>query len=306
LLIAWLQQGAVAGPQDPDTPANDHHDPGAAVTPWIDLAPSRVLEPAVEPAVPDHKVTAATTLAALYAGFATWTYFAWYRHHKPLSEFKIGGDGWLGSRTYWGGFSKPVSTIVGVGLSELLFFFVEVKDGFYYEFSLSDLTGDTAGALLALAFETWPRLDEMFDYRVEYWPSHEYIAQARTGNVNIAEDYSGETYLLAYHLGSIHALRDSRWGLWSQFVDVTLGFGTRGYKPDPPTRMEPDYLHRQEMFIGLAVNAQGVCDWLFDGRSKRAKKLFHGLFEVLAPPGGSLPLLEYRHIPTGQVMTGGA
>ena len=46
----------------------------------------------------------------------------------------------------------------------------------------------------------------MFDYRVEYWPSVAYRRQLDGGNVNVAEDYSGETYLLAYHLGSIHSL----------------------------------------------------------------------------------------------------
>ena len=70
-------------------------------TPWIDLGTSPIAGPAepVEPAAspePDHKLAAALTLGGLYAGFTTWTYFAWYRKHKPLSQFKWGGDGWLG------------------------------------------------------------------------------------------------------------------------------------------------------------------------------------------------------------------
>jgi len=279
----------------------------------------------------DHKLAAALTLGGLYAGFTTWTYFAWYRKHSALRSFKWGGDGWLGLQTYaggadkfghawatmslarvgtemlnqWGGYDRVPSTLVATALSELLFLGVEVKDGYYYEFSFSDATGDTLGALAAVAFSLWPRLDDLFDYRVEYWPSVEYRRQFDGGNVNIAEDYSGETYVLALHLGAIHSLRDTEYGGWTRFVDVALGYGTRGYKPDPPKNTDlPDYPHRQEISIGVSLNMQGVLDWLFDGRSKPAKKIGHGVFEVFN--AGYIPLLEYRNIPGGPVAMGGA
>jgi len=148
-----------------------------------------------------------------------------------------------------------------------------------------------------------PRLDELFDYRVEYWPSHEYRHQLDGGNVNVAEDYSGETYLLAFHLGGLHTLRDARWGGFTRFVDVAVGFGTRGYKPDPPGR-EPDYPHRQELSIGLSLNVQGLSDWLFEGRSRPAQKIGHGLFEVFN--AGYLPAVEWQRAPSGTVVMGGA
>jgi Predicted periplasmic lipoprotein (DUF2279) len=326
LLIAWLQHPSAAGPVAPDEP---HHDQIAAPTPWIDLGASPMVGPSDGGSPPDHKLAAALTLGGVYAGFTTWTYFAWYRKHKPLSEFRFGGDGLFGSRTYaggadklghawatmslarvgtellhqWGGFDKRTSALVATALSELLFLGVEVKDGFYYEFSFGDAAGDTAGALAGLALSLSPRLDELFDFRVEYWPSHEYRRQFDGGNVNIAEDYSGETYLLALHLGGLHALRDARWGGLSRFVDVAVGFGTRGYKPDQP-RGEPDYQHRQELSIGVSLNLQGVADWLFEGRSRPAQKIGHGLFEVFN--AGYVPALELRMYPAGVVMTGGA
>jgi len=333
LLIAGLQHPAVA---EPVAPVVEHHDPVAAPTPWTDLGTSPISGPISGPSDADvsvvpheHKLAAALALGGLYAGFTTWTYFAWYRKHKPLSQFRFGGDGWLGSRTYaggadkfghawatmslaragtellhqWGGYDKRTSAFVATALSELLFLGVEVKDGFYYEFSFSDATGDTAGALAALALSLWPRLDELFDYRVEYWPSHEYRRQFDGGNVNIAEDYSGETYLLAFHLGGLHTLRDARWGGWTRFVDVAVGFGTRGYKPDQP-KGEPDYTHRQELSIGLSLNLQGVCDWLFEGRSRPAQKIGHGMFEVFNV--GYVPVVELRMFPSGTVMKGGA
>jgi hypothetical protein len=329
LLIAWLQHPGLA---EPVAPAVEHHDPVAAPTPWTDLGTSPIVGPADAgfSSLPhDHKLVAALSLGGLYAGFTTWTYFAWYRKHKPLSQFRFGGDGGFGSRTYaggadklghaWatmslarlgtellhqgGGYDKRTSAFVATALSELLFLGVEVKDGFYYEFSFSDAAGDTAGALAALALSLSPRLDELFDYRVEYWPSHEYRRQFDGGNVNVAEDYSGETYLLALHLGGLHTLRDARWGSWTRFVDVAVGFGTRGYKPDQP-KGEPDYKHRQELSIGLSLNLQGVCDWLFEGRSRPAQKIGHGMFEVFN--AGYVPAVELRMYPSGTVMKGGA
>jgi hypothetical protein len=328
LLIACLQRPSLAEPIAPD-PAD--HDPAAAPSPWLDLGTSPIIETS-PPAPPrDHKYAAAFTLGGIYAGFTTWAYFAWYRKHKPLSQFRFGGDGWFGARTYaggadklghawatmslarvgtemlyqWGGYSKLTSTLVSTALSELLFLGVEVKDGTYYEFSYGDAAFDTAGALAAVALSLSPRLDELFDFRVEYWPSHEYRRQFDGGNVNVAEDYSGETYLLAFHLGGLHSLRDARWGSWARFVDLAVGFGTRGYKPDPPHReTEPDYPHRQELSIGLSLNVQGLSDWLFEGRSRAAKNIGHAVFEVFN--AGYLPVIERTMVPNGSVMMDGA
>jgi Predicted periplasmic lipoprotein (DUF2279) len=333
LLIAWLRSPVVAGPTPSDS---SHHDRDGATTasatdtPWIDLAPSKVLaEIAEQPErLPDHKVAASLTLAGAYAAFTTWTYFAWYRNkHKTDREtckgtihwsYCWGGDGLFGATTYaggadklghawagliwarggtellhqWGGFDKRTSSIVGAVLSEALYFGVEIKDGAYYEFSYGDLAFDTLGVLAGLALSNSPRLDELFDFRVQYWPSKAYRRQLENdGNVNIAEDYTGETYLLAFHLGGIHALRDHKYGTWSRFVDLAIGFETRGYKPDP-LPAEPDFDHHQKLFLGVTLNAQGIFDYLFEGRSKPAKKITHGVFEIFNIPYTTLPVLD--------------
>ena len=283
-----------------------------------------------------HPIASVAIVGGMYLTFSSWAYAAWYAKHKPLGYFKWGGDGWLGDRTYaggadkfghawatmslaragtlllsdYGGYDRQRSAIVSAALAESLFFFVEVKDGFFYEFSFSDLTGDTAGAVAALLLDSFPRLDEMFDYRVQYFPSREYLDNVSGGNgynrLNIAEDYSGETYLLAYHLGSIAALR--QWDPWPRFVDVALGFETRGYKPTPPAGYPPND-HRQNVFIGVSFNAQGFFDWLFTRQSTahpRVRKITHGLFEIFNLPYTSSYLIEDSRTPTGQVMTGGA
>ena len=322
---------------DPD-PATEPSPPPTAGAAPAPAAPPPAIDP--EPAnLTYHPIASAVTLGGIYAGFSAWAYLAWYVKHKPLGYFKWGGDGWLGDTTYaggadkfghawatmgltrlgtallsgYGGYDHLGSSLVSAALAETLFFFVEVKDGFFYEFSYSDLAGDTTGMLLALLFDNVPRLDEMFDYRVEYFPSHEYLANVSGGNgynrLNIAEDYSGETYLLAYHLGSIHALRDQSWGTWSRFVDLTLGFETRGYKPTPP-EAAPGASHHQNLFFGVSFNAQGLFDWLLEDQPSNAarttRKVTHAVFEMFNLPFTSHSVLEYSHSPSGQVQMGGA
>ncbi|MBX3160201.1 MAG: DUF2279 domain-containing protein [Deltaproteobacteria bacterium] len=350
-----LRSSAAAGPSAWEQPAHDPHAATTAsapeATPWIDLAPSKLLEGSHDRGARSRKVAAVATLAGLYAGFTGWTYFAWYRKHHPLAQYKWGcfalcegadgnikiwsKEGWFASTRYaggadklghawatmglarlgtemlnqWGGYDRTASALIGAGLAELLFFGVELKDGAYYEFSFGDLTFNTIGAGLAIALSLWPRLDELFDYRVEYWPSAAYRAQFTEGNtgknLNIAEDYSGETYLLAFHLGGIHRLRDARWGTLARFVDIVAGFGARGYKPEPPPGAEK-YKESQIMYLGISLNAQGIFDYLFDRRAPTLRKVTHGLFEMFNVPFGSLPVLRHEQYPTGAVMGGGA
>ena len=346
LLIAWLRSNAASAPDGMLVTGDNPHDrdgtarASAADTPWIDLGPSKLLTGIVDDkaATPrPHPIAAAATFGALYAGFTTWTYFAWY-YNKQRNADKPGHDGfvWGGDRLFevdtyaggadklghawatmslarggtellhqWGGYPKLTSSIVACGLSELLFFGVEVKDGAYYEFSPGDFAFNTAGALLAVALSNLPRLDELIDYRVQYWPSKAYRRQLlNDGNVNIAEDYTGETYLLALHLGGIHSLRDSRYGWWSRFVDVAVGFETRGYKPDP-LATEPDFDHSQKLFVGVTLNAQGVFDYLFGNRANRARKVTHGVFEIFNVPYTTLPIVDTRRS-VERTDTGGA
>ena len=356
LLIAWLRTVAVADPGAPDStpydpdgtaraPRGPDHPPISS--PWIDLAPSKVLAWRGSPEDPraprNHKRAAGLTLAGFYAGFSAWTYFAWYRkgcrpEPKPCSDFLWGRDGSFGATTYaggadklghwwatmglarlgtetlyqWGGYDRTASILVGTALSEALFLGVEIRDGFSYQFSYWDFAFDTIGAGIALAQSFWPRFDELIDFRVQYWPSQAYRDQLEGGNVNIAEDYSGETYLLALHLGALPGLRSARWAGWSRYVDLAVGYETRGYKPEPPYTVDPedptkqDYPRRQTLFLGVTLNAQGVFDRLLDRRAPRARKITHGLFEVFNLPYTTLPVLDGTRRPAGPIDMDGA
>jgi hypothetical protein len=131
---------------------------------------------------------------------------------------------------------------------------------------------------------------------------------------NIAEDYSGETYLLAYHLGSIHALRDMKYGTLARFVDVAAGFGSRNYKPDaitPADMIAAPGRPTQELFFGISLNAQGLFDYLLEDRPSRSarvtRKVTHGLFEMFNLPFTYLSV-EHDHVlcPTCSIAHDGA
>jgi hypothetical protein len=299
--------------------------------PWLDLAPSLEVVEVADAAgqlAPRRKIAAAATLAGVYAGFATWTYFAWYyKHQKQSPELCArkrggyrwglcwGGDRWFEVDTYaggadklghawatmalarggtellhqWGGFGKLTSSLVSCGLAQLLFFGIELKDAAYYEFSYGDFAFNTAGVLFAFAASNWPAFDALLDFRVQYYPSRDYRRQVEAkGDINIAEDYTGQTYLLALHLGGLPRLRDRT---WARFVDVAIGFEARGYKPE---QIPVDTSHpvSQRLFFGLTLNAQGLFDHLLRGRSEPARKLTHGMFEVFNVPYSTLPLLD--------------
>ena len=202
-----------------------------------------------------------------------------------------------------GGWDHKRSALVSAALAEGLFFAVEMKDYYYYEFSPGDFTFNTLGALTAVAMEMSPRLDQLFDFRVEYWPSKQYRynltnsdspcakrepGQPSCSRWNIAEDYSGETYLGALHLGAIHGLHAWQYGgLWTELVDVVVGFESRNYKP-PPTliggpMLEMPIERHQSLFLGVTFNAQGLVDHLLP-RPSRLRKVGHGVLEVITPP----------------------
>jgi hypothetical protein len=314
-------------------------------SPWIDLAPALAFEHGPRDEDRDYRLASGLALASLYAGFSAWAYIAWYRNHPEKDMHDFGRDGWFGVKTYaggadkvghaWatmvlarggtallraGGWHRTPATIASAILSEGLFLAVEVKDYYYYEFSPGDFTFNTLGALAAVALDLSPRLDELVDFRVEYLPSAQYRynltnpdspcakrepGQPSCSRWNIAEDYSGETYLLSLHLGGIHALRDRRYGWLSRFVDVSLGFQTRNYKP-PPTSPEPFATppeRTQTLYLGVSLNAQGLVDH-FLARDSKLRKVGHGVFEVLTPPL-TVPVIGVER-GTSTVRSGGA
>ena len=265
---------------------------------------------------------AVATLGGVYVPLTVWSYFAWY-HNKPDRPFLVGGDGLFGESTYaggadkmghvWinlalsrgttellmrGGWNRLPASLLASGMSFAFFAFIEVKDGFYYELSYGDLFGNGLGAVASAVMVNFPRVDELVDFRVQYFPSQRFRTQLAGGNVDIAEDYSGQTFVLALHTGALPGIRGTTAEDWMRFLDLTVGFGTRGYKPDLPGAPEDRW---QELQVGFALNVQGVFDATLGGRKSRAasitRQIGHGVFEVAQLPFTMVPVASSSRSP---------
>ena len=294
----WLDRGAslplgsaTVSTSDPGTP--DPGEPAAEVTASL-RPPSRL-----------KKYGSLAGIVGVYAAASTYMYFAWY-YGQPGKSFKFGGDGYFGADTYaggadklghawanlmWsrltgdilvaGGWERWKAALIAPGITLGLFTLVELKDGVFYEFSPGDAIANTLGATLSGLMIRYPRVDELLDFRVEYWPSQQYIdlwnglrppidpEEPHQVTLNIAEDYSGQRYLLALHLGALPGLRAQK---WARLVDVAVGYETKGYKPDP---IEPDVDRTRHLFVGLTFNAQGLFDLALGGRRSRPARIAH-------------------------------
>ena len=269
-----------------------------------------------EPTWTTGKIASAGGLAAFYTALTVWAYFAWY-HDKPRHlTFQVNGDGAFGVDTYAGGADKlghfwsnlmisrgttelliaggwrPLpASLISSGLSLAFFTFVEVKDGYYYEFSTGDMIANAGGAALSALLINQPELDRLIDFRVEYLPTREYRAGFSDGDVNFAEDYSGQTYHLAVHLEGIPALREGRYTRWTRYVDLVGGFQAVNYKPDV------DRMESQHLFLGASLNLQTALADLIGRRAERGRasaghQIGHFALEFVSVPYTTLRMVE--------------
>jgi len=313
-------------------------DPGATV--WLPRAAAEsLIEP--EPPATTASIAAPSRLRkwgslggviGVYASATTYMYFAWYHGQPNLPSFKFGGDGYFGEDTYaggadkighgwatlmlsrltgeiliWGGWKPWKAGLIASSMTLGLLTLFEVKDGFYTEFSPGDAIFNTLGAGLNFVMLAYPPLDELIDFRVEYFPSKEYLdlldgkrppedpTKPRQISLNIAEEYSGQRYLLALHLGALPWLRGQT---WARLVDVAVGYETDKYKPDP---IDPDVRRSQHLFLALSVNMQGLIDLALADRrhvlARKVRAIGHVVFELFNPPFGSVAVVGATRSP---------
>ena len=229
------------------------------------------------------KVVSAGILSGINLGIYAWTYFAWYRPRAKNPSVVFLDEGWFGPETYAGGADKlghfyanyafvrgSVAILEAGGwdrtvanvmssLATLAFFTViEFKDGYHegYGFSTQDMLANVTGVGLGALMTEWEALDRAIDVRIQYFPTREFVRELTDeGVVNAAEDYSGQAFLLAYHLGSIEPLRRSDYFGWTRYFDVVAGYQARNYKPEPT---EPGNPREQELFFGVTLDMQAV------------------------------------------------
>jgi hypothetical protein len=272
------------------------------------LASTAHADPDPEPLY--SKETGAAIVAGTWGAVSVYAYFAWFRNATRTTHPIYTLEG-FGVNTYAGGADKLghfwaghmlsyattealvhagydtwASSWIAAGLSQVFGTVSEYKDSLHYQFEYGDIIANCSGALFTVLLENVPKLDRLFDFRVEYWPTHEYLRLLGQGNVDGAQDYSGQSYMLGLHL---RELDDSK---WTRFVDVVVGFETRNYAPMPD---DPNAIKRQVLYGGVAINMQAVLDALFDDTTGR--RIGDGVFEFVSIPYTTLKFPELSRSP---------
>jgi Predicted periplasmic lipoprotein (DUF2279) len=271
------------------------------------------------------RVISASILGSIYATFSTWAYFAWYRPRKKYDSIQFLNEGWFGPDTYAGGADKlghmyanyafvrgavsvldaggwerwPALAISG-GLTVGFFTAIEVKDGYHqgFGFSYQDIAANLTGNALAILLMGFPALDRALDVRIEYFPTRQFIDDLiDNGGVDAAEDYTGQAFMLAYHLGSIGPLHRTRYLGWTRYVDVVVGYQARNYKPEPDDPVANP--REQELYVGLTLDMQA----LFRELRKKVPRDsawgpvvggVRGAFEFIQLPYTTLDVLDFE------------
>jgi hypothetical protein len=252
------------------------------------LAPERAIMPQDDdPGRPEaHPLAAWATVGGGYALLYGYTWLAWYSRTADSPHLNFHDEGFFSSATYaggadklghmwsnyvlvrsvagildWGGASRAVALTTSVGLAQAFFLLVEVKDGYklQYGFSWGDVLFNSMGNALGVIMTEFPEIDRRIDLKVDYFPSKYYLDDFASEGLNSAEDYSGQRMLLAYHLASIDALRQSKATSWLRFFDVVVGYRANHFKPDASDPSD----HVEELYLGVAINFQQMVDeWM--------------------------------------------
>lgn len=262
------------------------------------------------------RTTAIAAVAGTWGAVSVYAYYAWFHDATRTTEplFTLEGFGvhtyaggadklghfWAGHTLSYmttealvhGGFRTLPSSIIAFGLSQLFGTVSEYKDSLHYQFEYGDILANASGAIFTILLENIPALDRLIDLRLDYWPSHEYLRLVKHGNIDGAQDYNGQSYLLGIHLRALPGLAASPWTRWSKVVDLVVGFETRNYAPLPD---DPNATRRQVVYTGFAVDMQAVLEALF--ADSVGRRVGHGVFELVSIPGTTLRLVEASRSP---------
>jgi hypothetical protein len=284
-------------------------------------APGAPPEAAADTGFPWQKAGSVAIVGAVYGTAWVWVSAAWWSRKSDSNGFVFMDEGAFGIDTYaggadklghyytnylmnrsfagileWGGFDRTGSIIASTALTTAFFTAVEFKDAYHlkYGFSWGDITANLTGQGTALALMLLPKLDEAVSVKIMYFPSSDFFHSLSTdGPLNTPEDYSGQTYLLAYHLASLPVVKEKRELFLLRFVDVSFGYGTRNYKPVP----NPPVPVREEISLGLSVNFQIAFDdllWKKGTKPSTGTQVVHFINEVYQIPYTRLPVFTWE------------
>jgi hypothetical protein len=318
--LAGTSMPLVAQAGDLDAP------PEVADTPE---APTRVAVDGTVSERADHRYLMLGITGGVYALLYGYTYLAWYKRGEDSTSFQFHDEGWFGVDTYaggadklghamanhgltfgvasileWGGWSRTMSVATSTGAAVAFFTLTEIKDAYKkdYGFSWTDIGFNLAGNALGAALALSPELDRMIDFKIAYFPSAPYREEIeKEGALNGAEDYTGQTFYLNYHLSSIDTLRQNEYLGWTRFVDLSLGYQALHYKPGA---IDDNDL-KQRLFFGLAFNFQELIDetlWPTTGQAGAGVRSLRFFSELYAIPYTTLDVAGLERTAPDDIM----
>ncbi|MGE5783649.1 MAG: DUF2279 domain-containing protein [Myxococcales bacterium] len=262
----------------------------ALPAPSIVVSPSNIstaavtTAPSVRRGSPMSRALSLGLVGGIYVGMNVLAYFAWWADSPP-DQFEWVKDGWFAPNTYAGGSDKighfymnlfltranasvleqggwhrRTATYAGAMLTLGMYYVFEMRDAYSTGFSKNDMIANTVGAATGVLMREVPLLDELFDFRVEYIPSNGYLKNFKKEGVNFNEDYTGLTFLFAWHVCSVPFLEENAGPF--RFMDVVLGYNSRNYRPRTPLNVT----RYQDRFIGVSLNLQRIVDELWLGK----------------------------------------
>jgi len=215
-------------------------------------------------------IGAGATLVAVYGSNNWWS-------SGFGGGFDTVNEGWFGPDTQFGGADKLghlYSNYAGVRLLAPLFesagnsreasvslaawsalgiyTAVEIIDGYSrtWKFSPQDEIANITGALFGVAAETYPELDAIIDFRVDYRRS------PRASKFDPFGDYSAQKYLLVVKADGFAPLRENK---FLRYFELAFGYGTRGY--------DTGGTRSRDTYLGLSLNlARLLADGAYEGR----------------------------------------
>jgi hypothetical protein len=267
---------------------------------------------------PWRQVGSAAIVGSIYVTAWTWVSAAWWSRKSDSVGFTILDEGAFDIDTYaggsdklghyyaaylmnrgfagifeWGGFPRTGSIVAATAMTTTFLTAVEFKDAYHlkYGWSWADIVANSTGQVTALSLMLIPELDRAVSVKIMYFPSADFFhALSTEGPLNTPEDYSGQTYLFSYHLASLPFVNREKSLRALRYLDFSVGYGTRGYKPvpDPPTPV------RQELSFGFSVNFQSAFDellWPKHGTPPTGVQVVHFVNEVYQVPYTRVPFL---------------
>jgi hypothetical protein len=314
-LPARGQEAPPAAPAETPGPVNEGVPPPPR--------PGPIAEPVrkEEEGFPWQKAGSVAIVGGIYGTAWAWVSAAWWTRKNEADGFTFMNEGAFDLDTYaggsdklghyyaaylmnrgfagileWGGFPRTGSIVTATALTTAFLTAVEYKDAYHknYGWSWGDIVANSSGQGVALALMLLPWLDEAVSTKIMYFPSSDFFHAISTeGPLNTPEDYSGQTYLLSYHLVSLPCVKTKKELSALRYVDISLGYGTRGYKPVP----DPIEPVRQELSLGFSVNFQRVFDellWPRHGMPNTGVQVVHFVNEVYQVPYTRVPVVTLQ------------